>query len=64
MEMLSEDADIKYDAVIKVLLKHIKHENNDTRMAVLKWISQMHSTAPGKVILLFCKLRRIFFFRS
>ncbi|VDK31715.1 unnamed protein product, partial [Gongylonema pulchrum] len=58
MEMLSSrDTDIEYDAVIKVLLKHIKHENRDTRMAVLNWISQMHRTAAAK---LFTYMDRIF----
>ncbi|VDO36813.1 unnamed protein product [Onchocerca flexuosa] len=49
MELLSENADIEYDAVIKVLLKHIKHEFRDTRIAVLNWISRMHITAPIKL---------------
>lgn len=49
MDLLSENADIEYDAVIKVLLKHIKHEFRDTRIAVLNWISRMHITAPAKV---------------
>ncbi|VDN06443.1 unnamed protein product [Thelazia callipaeda] len=55
--MLSEDTDIEYDAVIKVLLKHIKHEFLDTRIAVLNWISKMHLTAPAK---LFSYMDRIF----
>lgn len=49
MDLLSENADIEYDAVIKVLLKHIKHEFRDTRIAVLNWISRMYITAPAKV---------------
>ncbi|VDO21362.1 unnamed protein product [Brugia timori] len=57
MELLSENADIEYDAVIKVLLKHIKHEFRDTRMAVLNWISRMHVTAPAK---LFSYMDRVF----
>ncbi|MCP9260897.1 Protein VAC14-like protein [Dirofilaria immitis] len=57
MELLSENADIEYDAVIKVLLKHIKYEFRDTRMAVLNWISRMHITAPSK---LFSYMDRIF----
>uniref|UniRef100_A0A0R3RH52 Protein VAC14 homolog n=1 Tax=Elaeophora elaphi TaxID=1147741 RepID=A0A0R3RH52_9BILA len=57
MELLSENADIEYDAVIKVLLKHIKHEFRDTRMAVLNWISRMYITAPVK---LFSYMDRVF----
>ncbi|CAG9533351.1 unnamed protein product [Cercopithifilaria johnstoni] len=57
MELLSENADIEYDAVIKVLLKHIKYEFRDTRMAVLNWISRMHITAPAK---LFSYMDRVF----
>uniref|UniRef100_A0A915PQT9 Protein VAC14 homolog n=1 Tax=Setaria digitata TaxID=48799 RepID=A0A915PQT9_9BILA len=57
MQMLSEDADVEYDAVIKVLLKHIKHEFRDTRMAVLNWISKMYITSPSK---LFSYMDRIF----
>lgn len=53
MELLSENADIEYDAVIKVLLRHIKHDFRETRLAVLKWISRMHVTAPAKVTSVF-----------
>ncbi|VDK77087.1 unnamed protein product [Litomosoides sigmodontis] len=57
MDLLSENADIEYDAVIKVLLKHIKHEFRDTRIAVLNWISRLHITAPAK---LFSYMDRVF----
>lgn len=49
MELFSKNANIEYDAVINVLLKHITHESRDTRMAVLKWISHMHATASVQV---------------
>ncbi|VDK60967.1 unnamed protein product [Anisakis simplex] len=44
-----ESLEIKVDAVIDVLLKHIKHEKRETRMAVLNWIRHLHKTAPKKI---------------
>lgn len=49
MDLFSKDVDVELDAVVEVLLKHIKHENRATRMAVLNWIRHLHVQAPSKV---------------
>lgn len=37
------------NAVIAVLLKHVKHEHRETRMAILNWIRHLHKNVPAKV---------------
>uniref|UniRef100_A0A0N5AYH7 Protein VAC14 homolog n=1 Tax=Syphacia muris TaxID=451379 RepID=A0A0N5AYH7_9BILA len=49
LKLYTSDTDVELDAVIEVLLKHEKHPKRETRVAILKWLKHIHTTAPEKL---------------
>nr|CAD2141706.1 unnamed protein product [Meloidogyne enterolobii] len=44
--LVKTDSQIPVEAVVEVLLAHLRHERTETRVATLNWIRHLHSTNP------------------
>ncbi|KAL7075345.1 hypothetical protein ACQ4LE_005101 [Meloidogyne hapla] len=44
--LVKTDSEIPVEAVVEVLLAHLRHERTETRVATLNWIRHLHSTNP------------------
>jgi len=47
--LVKTDSQIPVEAVVEVLLAHLRHERTETRVATLNWIRHLHSTNPTNV---------------
>lgn len=49
MELIKPDSEIPVEAVVEVLLAHLRHNKNESRLSTLNWIRHLHFVQPNKV---------------
>lgn len=49
MDMIKSDSEIQIEAVVDVLLAHLRHNKTETRLATLNWIRHFHAVQPNNV---------------
>lgn len=49
MELIKPESEIPVEDVVEVLLAHLRHNKNETRLATLNWIRHLHFIQPNNV---------------
>lgn len=53
MGLVKLDSNIPIDAIVEVLLAHLRHEKTECRVATLNWIRHLHLMQPTQVVALY-----------
>lgn len=49
MQLIKPESEIPVEAVVEVLLAHLRHNKTESRLATLNWIRHLHFVQPNHV---------------